>query len=151
MSSVAAVLFDTRPARLTRSAAATMALLVLLGIGAGFGGWSLVTAGDGENSIQMPLSWLVGTPFSNYVIPGFILFTLFGLGSFFTVGVALLRHWTAPYLAFALGVGQMIWISVQLAMMSHLGIFVLQPVMFGWGALIALSAFLWWRTTHRSA
>jgi hypothetical protein len=76
-------------------------------------------------------------------------FRTFGVGSFVAIALGLRRHWLAPYAALTVGAGQMVWITVQCALMWERGVFFLQPLMFGCGALIALSAFFWWRGTRR--
>ena len=61
-------------ARSSRPAAvwALMALLLLQGISGIAGGVALVAAPDGR-IMQMPVSYLDGSPFSDYLIPGLIL------------------------------------------------------------------------------
>ena len=130
------------PRRRPRVSWVTMALLAFLSFGALYGGWALITAAPGEAPMGMPLEFLRNTPFTSYFIPGLILFGLFGVGSLVGIALGLARHWSAPYLAFALGVGQMIWIVVQYLLIQVY--FYLQPIMFGVGLLIALAAFLWW-------
>lgn len=53
-------------------------LLALLGIGAIFGGGVLIISPSGE-LFGMPLSMLVNSPFSNFLLPGIILFSVLGL------------------------------------------------------------------------
>ncbi len=68
--------------------ARTLAILLLLfnGVSACFGGWMLISKPDGSG-LDMSLSWLEHSPFSNYLIPGIILFVANGLLS---LGIALL-------------------------------------------------------------
>ena len=151
MSILAAMLLDTRPVRLTWPAKIALVLLVFLGVTALPGGWALMTPPPGEGTLGMPLAWLEGSPFTSYFVPGLLLFGVFGVGSLVAAAAGLLRHWTAPYLAFAIGAGQMIWISVQVFIMSKAGIFFLQPALFTFGATLALLVFFWWRATRRPA
>jgi hypothetical protein len=122
-------------------------LLMLLGIGALAGGAALVAKPDGS-VMQMPLSLLAGSPFADYSIPGLILGGLFGLGSF-AVAFLGLRSWrVAPFLGFAIGCGQMIWIVVELAIIKELSI--LHPICFGLGLAIAAASSTWaWPTFQR--
>lgn len=55
-----------------------IALLILLGVGAVPSGALLILAPDGH-LMQMPVSMLEHSPFSNFLIPGVILFTLLGI------------------------------------------------------------------------
>ncbi len=55
-----------------------LVLLALLGIGAIFGGGVLIISPSGE-LFGMPLSMLVNSPFSNFLLPGVILFSVLGL------------------------------------------------------------------------
>jgi hypothetical protein len=122
-------------------------LLVWLGIGALAGGAALVAAPDGS-VMQMPLSWLAGSPFADFFVPGLILGGLFGIGSL-AVAVLGLRHLrVAPFLAFAIGVGMMIWIVVELAIIK--GVSILHPLYFLTGLGIAASAVVWGRPTFRT-
>lgn len=142
--------------RFTLSSILLIALLLFLSFGALFGGWSLITQPDGSG-LGMPSSWLAGSPFADYRIPGIILFTLFGLAPLVVVyglirrpswrwADALLQplhmHWSLAA-ALLIGVAQMIWIVVQLLLMSER--FFLQPLLFVVGLAIALLA---WRVAR---
>lgn len=127
-------------------------LLILLGIGALAGGVALVCKPDGS-FMQIPLSMLSGSPFPDFFVPGLILGGLFGLGSFAVAALGLRRWHVAPFLAFAIGCGQMIWIVVEVAIIK--GISILQPIFFGIGLAIALVSVSWgwptfqsWRTSR---
>ena len=120
-------------------------LLALLAVGAFFGGWELMHPAADGSAMEMPLAYLQNSPFTSYFIPGVLLFTVFGVGSVVTVVAGLARHWTAPYLAFAIGIGQVIWITVELAMIQVVHP-IMHPLLFGIGAAVALLAYLW----HRS-
>ncbi len=126
------------PAALRRVDFAGIALLVFLGIGATAGGLSLTIKPDGS-IMQMPLRFLDGSPFADFFWPGLILLALFGVGSLATAALWAARVPAAPFLAFAIGCGQMIWIVVELAIIGELSF--LHPTMFATGALIALCAF----------
>jgi hypothetical protein len=129
---------------MNRAGKTAVSLLVFLGIGALGGGVSLVAKPDGS-VMQLPVRWLAGSPFSDFFVPGLILAGLFGVGSL-VVAVIGLRCWRiAPFLAFAIGCGQMIWITVQLAIIKELS--VLHPIYFGLGLAIAAAAVVWgWPT-----
>ena len=124
----------------------TVGLLVFLALGALGGGAALVAAPDGS-IMQMPLSMLEGSPFPNYFVPGLILGGLFGLGSLVVAALGLRRARVAPFLAFAIGVGQMIWIMAELAIIK--GVSILHPLYFGVGLAIAAAAVAWGWPTFR--
>jgi hypothetical protein len=121
-----------------------ISFLALLGLGAIGGGIGIVIMPDGS-AMQWDVKMLAGSPFSDFLIPGLILLGLFGLGSFVVVGLGLARFRTAPFLAFAIGCGQMIWITVELAILGELSF--LHPTMFAIGLAIAATAVPWgWPT-----
>jgi hypothetical protein len=96
---------------------------------------------------------LAGSPFSDFLIPGLILLGLFGVGSLAIAGLGLARFRLAPFLAFAIGCGQMIWITVELAILGELSF--LHPTMFAVGLAVAATSVRWgwptfqgWRAAH---
>ena len=130
-----------------RAGRSAVGLLVVLGLMALAGGVALVYRPDGS-LMQMPVSWLAGSPFSDFLVPGLILGGLFGLGSLVVAGLGV-RSWRiAPFLAFGLGCGQMIWIVVELAIIRSLSI--LHPICFGLGLAIAATSFVWGWPTFRA-
>jgi hypothetical protein len=125
----------------------SVASLFLLGLGAIAGGIALVTEPDGS-VMGFDVVLLAGSPFPDYLVPGLILGGLFGVGSLLVAGIGL-AHWRiAPFLAFAIGAGQMIWIVVELAIIRELSI--LHPAFFGVGLVIAMAAYFWGRPTFRA-
>jgi hypothetical protein len=121
-----------------------IALLVVLGLGALGGGIALVSKPDGS-VMQFDVAILAGSPFADYLVPGLILGGLFGIGSM-AVAVMGIRHARlAPFLAFAIGSAQMIWIVVELAIIKELSF--LHPTFFAVGLIIAAAAVPWgWST-----
>lgn len=124
-----------------------VAILLLLGVGALAGGIALVAKPDGS-VMQFDVKLLAGSPFTDFVVPGLILGGIFGIGSFVTAGLGVARFRIAPFLAFAIGCGQMIWIVVELAIIKELSF--LHPVCFGIGLAIALTALAWGWPTFRA-
>jgi energy-converting hydrogenase Eha subunit B len=122
--------------------------LILLGLGALAGGITLVTAPDGS-AMGFSLDLLAGSPFPDYLVPGLVLGGLFGVGSFVTAWLGWRRHPVAPFLAFAIGCGQMIWIVVQLAIIGTENLSFLHPAMFLVGLVIAVAAVPWGWPTFR--
>ena len=132
--------------RLDRASWAAIVLLVLLGLMALAGGISLVSAPDGS-VMNLPTSLLAGSPFQDFFVPGLILGGLFGVGSLLVALMGLLRLRIAPFLAFAIGMGQMIWIVVELIVIKEISFF--HPLCFGIGFALAASSVRWGWPTFR--
>lgn len=123
------------------------AVLLFLGAGALYGGYSLVADPSGKG-LGMPVEWLRDTGFPDYRIPGLILLTVLGV---LPLAAALLL-WLRPEwglmkglerslrlrwvwgVAFGVGVAQVIWIVYQVTTMGLT--FFLQPLFLGVGLLI---------------
>ena len=73
---------------------------------------SLVAAPDGR-IMQMPVSYLDGSPFSDYLIPGLIILLVLGVFRLVVLAGLWLRPRPAWYGAFAVGCGLIIWILVE--------------------------------------
>jgi len=86
-----------------------------LAVSAVFGGGMLVLDPTGA-SMELPLSWLEGTPFNDYLVPGLVLLGVLGLGSFVTVYGILRRTDWAWHAAVGLGLALVTWIVVQIAL-----------------------------------
>ncbi|MBL7807302.1 MAG: hypothetical protein JNN28_05795, partial [Saprospiraceae bacterium] len=123
-------------------------LLFGLGIAALPPGGSMILDPSGKG-VGFPADALNNSPFSTYLIPGFLLTFFMGvlplvawLGLWKRFRWPLAEqlnpfrqlHW-AWTLSLVCGVALMVWISVQVTMMPY---FFLQPLMFGWGALIVV-------------
>ena len=119
----------TAPRTATRRPAALVALVcvqIFQAVGA-LGGGAVLIASPAGGIIKMPRSYLDGTPFHDYLIPGIILFVVLGIGPLL-VAWALIRTlqsatlqalnpfrreywgWT---LSGVIGVGLLIWIAVE--------------------------------------
>ncbi|MCX7783944.1 MAG: hypothetical protein N2318_09935 [Meiothermus sp.] len=124
-----------------------MGVLAFVAVGALYGGYSFLSDPSG-GKMGIPTEWLSRTGFSDYFIPGLILFAVLGVLPLLTVVLLWLRpdwgwmqglenlfhvHWVWG-LAFGIGLAQMIWIVYQVVTMGLL--FWLQPTMFGMGLLI---------------
>jgi hypothetical protein len=118
--------------------------LALLGLGALAGGIALVAKPDGS-VMQFDVALLAGSPFADFTFPGLILGGLFGVGSFVVAGLGIARFRVAPFLAFAIGCAQMIWIIAELAIIKEFSF--LHPTCFGLGFVIAAASVAWgWPT-----
>lgn len=93
--------------------------LLFQGFSGIYGGFSLVSDPSG-GSIGLPLSLLAGTPFGSYLLPGWILAVLLGVGPLVAAG-ALVAHtkWALP-LSALLGAALLLWIVVQVILVGYL-------------------------------
>ena len=107
-------------------------------------GWWFITDPSGR-AMQLPEGWIEATPFGSYLVPGLYLFTVNGLGMLVLAGLSIARHSIAPWLTGALGVGLIIWILVQLAVMPET--MFLQWVFLGIGLIMGFVALFWLRRT----
>jgi len=121
--------------------------LILLGVGALAGGAALVAAPDGS-VMQFDTTILAGSPFPDFLVPGLILGGVFGIGSFAVAVAGFRRARLAPFCAFAIGCGQMIWIVVELAIIREFSF--LHPTMFVLGLAIAAASIPWGWPTFRA-
>lgn len=118
-----------------------MLLHVLLAVGALFGGAALIADPSG-GLLEMPVALLTGSPFPDYLVPGVILFALFGVAPLAVIlGLWLRPAWLElprglPSLAWfasgTLGLALIVWILVQMTILR----FFLQPVLLVQGAAI---------------
>ena len=106
-------------------------LLILLGLGALYGGGTLIISPSGE-LLGMPLSMLDPSPFNNFLIPGIILFAFLGV---VPIGVtfALIKkpeykfaelfnsfndiYWAWTYTIY-IGFALIIWIQVEMVLIN---------------------------------
>jgi len=108
-------------------------LLLFNAIGAYYGSYMLITDPTGEN-IKMPLQYLEGSFFNDYFIPGIILLVVNGLLPTIAGIGLIIRRPNMPLPGFSIvknqlwawslslisGLGLMIWIGVQIAMIGYL-------------------------------
>jgi hypothetical protein len=122
-------------------------LLVFIGVGALISGPMLFLAPDGH-LMKLSVDMLQGTPFTNFLIPGPVLFLFVGIFPIL-VSYGLLRQpswqwaeainvckkyhwsWTASWAA---GVIMLIWIIVETSLLGYVSF--LQPVITVWGVAI---------------
>lgn len=132
---------------LSRLAKASIALEVLLGIGALGGGLVLIVASRGE-IMPLPLSALAGSPFETYLGPGLILFAVLGIGPFLAARLAWGRHPLAAFAALAVGMALLIWVAVQIAIIGYSSEPPLQAIYLGMGVAISVVALGWLAETR---
>lgn len=119
-------------------------ILFINALGALWGGAGLMYDPSGEY-MQMPLSFLEHAPFSNYLIPGILLFVFIGLFSSLTLFMIFRKHPAYFRFIFLQGIFLTIWISVQVAMLRifytplHLPFFLMGVTLISIGIIIASS------------
>lgn len=92
-------------------------LLAFNGIGALYGGGMLIYDPSGA-MLGLPKETLKHSPFSDFFLPGLILFVILGLGSIVTCIVAIMKTQGYPFLTIFIGFALSIWISVQMLMLQ---------------------------------
>jgi hypothetical protein len=115
-----------------------MALLTIQGLGGLAGGASLVAGPHGE-VMHMPVSYLKGSPFPDYTIPGLALGLILGVWPLVTLfGMRRGAAW-AWYSSFAIGCGLVIFETVEVLIIPYN---ILQPIFSTVGFLIAVFTLL---------
>ena len=88
------------------------ALQVFIGLTAIAGGFGLVSDPSGAK-MDIPLSWLSNSPFTNYFIPGLVLLIIIGVGNFLAGIVSFSRNRYASNMAVALGTFLVLFIAIE--------------------------------------
>lgn len=114
-------------------------LQILVGTGATVSGMMLIMR-PSEKLLQAPLEMLRGSPFSDFFIPGIILFLVIGIGQLLAGVITLRRHPNAALTGAVFGIALMIWIFVQVNMIG--GRHILQYSYFFVGVIETSLAFL---------
>jgi hypothetical protein len=86
-------------------------LHLLVGTGAMFGGLTAII--NPQTPFGIPSELLRNSPFSNYLIPGIILFTVIGLGNIFSAFMFHLQIKLQGYISSVFSWALVIWIVVQ--------------------------------------
>jgi hypothetical protein len=92
-------------------------LQLLISIGALAAGFLMVIKPDGS-AFGMPLSILNGSPFTDFLIPGIILFLVNGAGNLAAGILSIRKHNLAGFAGIFFGSGLVIWIFVQVSMIG---------------------------------
>jgi uncharacterized membrane protein len=115
------------------------ALQLFVGVGAVASGIGFILDRDGSN-FSMSIGLLKESPFEDFLIPGFVLLSINGLGSILGSFLSFRRHFFAGKMAVILGVVMVIWISAQVYWISWISW--LQPVYFVLGMIEILLGFI---------
>jgi len=112
---------------------------VFIALGAGICGVLLILFPSGT-LLGMSVEALKHSPFTDFLIPGIILFLVNGAGQVLAAVLTIRRHRLAGYAGAAFGIGLMIWIFVQVNMIG--GNHILQYSYFAIGVLETAFSFL---------
>ena len=93
------------------------ALQAFIGLGAMGGGFMLVSDPSGS-ALGLPLSFLDGSPFADFLIPGIFLLAVNGVGSMIAAGLSFTRRRYAQEIAIVLGAILVTWIVIQVVIIS---------------------------------
>ncbi len=107
---------------------------VLVTLAAVYGGVGLVWG----NAIGMLDEWLVGTPFTSWVLPGALLLVVVAVPMAVAAVLELRRSAWAGVASVAAGAAQIGWIAAQLAIIGRYN--VQQPIMLACGLTVLLVA-----------
>jgi asparagine N-glycosylation enzyme membrane subunit Stt3 len=83
---------------------------LVVGFGAIYGGYGLLTDAEGLGAEE---SWLEGSPFADYTVPGVVLLVVIGGGLLTAAVLAALGHRLAPGAALVMGVALLTWGVVE--------------------------------------
>lgn len=95
--------------------AAALGFQGLSGIAGGIG---LVTDPTGGN-VQIPLEWLQGSPFDDYLIPGWILLVMLGMGPLIVLGGLWQERPWAKLASVGVGIALVVWIGVEILLIGY--------------------------------
>lgn len=121
---------------------AAIGLEVLLSLGALGGGLALVLGPRGE-ILPLPVSSLAGSPFDTYFVPGLILFSVLGIGPLLAAGLAWTGRPVAPLAAVVTGIGLLIWLLVEIAIVGFSIDPPLQPLYLALALAILVTGLRW--------
>ncbi len=93
------------------------ALQAFIGLGALGGGFMLVRDPTGS-ALGLPMSFLEGSPFTDFLIPGMFLLAVNGVGSMIGAGLSFAKRRYAQEIAIVLGAILVAWIVVQVVIIS---------------------------------
>ncbi|MGB8454418.1 MAG: hypothetical protein WCD89_19070 [Anaerocolumna sp.] len=91
-------------------------LHVLVGLGAMSGGLAAIT--NPNAPLGMPIETLKYSPFSNFLIPGILLFCVIGLGNLFSAAMFFTKTKYQGYISSVFSWALVIWIVVQCIMLQ---------------------------------
>lgn len=122
-------------------------LEIFVGLGAWIGGFALVALPTGA-ILHLPMDFLQGTPFHDYLVPGVILFFVVGCSNVVAAWLLLRRRPSAALAGIIAGCIQIGWMIGEIALIGYRGS--VQGAYLLLGVLTLILALLLWRR-QRSA
>ena len=110
------LVIHTHPGLGTRLPA--IAVQAFMGIGALYGGYSLINDAEG---FGMESAWLEHSPFDDYLVPGLFLLVVIGFGNALGAGLAVAGSRWWPVVAVANGAMMFAWLAVETAIVRWQG------------------------------
>jgi hypothetical protein len=108
----------TMSARMNARRVALVATLIFQGLSGLAGGFGLLRSPSGEG-LGLPASWLEGSPFNDYLIPGIVLFLALGLAPLVVAWGTWMRRSWSQLAALAVGAALVVWIAVQILIIGY--------------------------------
>ena len=106
-----------------------------------FGGIGLIIDPSGK-MLNIPIEWLQGSPFNNYLLPGIILFTILGVFPIIILIWLLKRRYKGWIGTVVLGIALLIWIFTEIMVIGYQSDPPLQLIYGILGILILIMAFI---------
>lgn len=95
-----------------------MGLLLFQGLSGLAGGFGLASDPTGA-SLQIPASWLEGSPFNDYLVPGLILLVILGIFPLVVLyGLWSNSNWSW-FGVFGVGAALVIWIGIEISVIGY--------------------------------
>jgi hypothetical protein len=107
-------------------------------------GWAFIQDSSGR-SLGIPQGWIESSIFGNYAIPGLYLLLVNGFAMLALAALSVRRHWFAPWLTGALGIGLIIWIAVEIVTLPET--MILTWVFLAIGFALGFVSLFWLRRT----
>jgi hypothetical protein len=107
-------------------------------------GWSFIQDPTGQ-ALGITQGWIESTVFGSYLVPGLYLLAVNGVAMLALAALTVRRHWIAPWLTAALGVGLIIWITVEIVTLPET--MILTWVFLAIGFVLGFVGLFWLRQT----